>query len=531
MIRKHALLLLTFCAVLYACHNKAHKDVVQDTSITDETSFNNKFLDSAHLDAFLSKYDTLKNYRSQYFDFYKQRNYEYAWFDSAGITDQVHNFINLLNSGISTLEDSSLYNAPLYNLVNNLSSSDATKYKDSIPYAELQLTGQFFRYASKMYKGTDADISQLGWFIPRKKVDLTALLDSVLSTKATETDQYVPQSSQYKKLLAFLPKFYEMQKQAQADTIPWPAKPIHKGEKSELIPAIKQRLVLWGHLETNDSTNVLDTSLFRAAKEFQRRMGLSVDGVIGARMIEQLNVPISKRLQQILINLERLRWMPPDADTNYVFVNIPEYKLYVYDSSNLQYTMNVIVGSAANNTVIFNGNLKYIVFAPYWNVPESIVQKEVVPSMAKDPNYLAKNNMEITGKSHGLPIVRQKPGGNNSLGLVKFLFPNNYNIYFHDTPNRDLFDISSRSLSHGCIRLGEPMKFAQYLLRNDTTTYPAHKIDSLMHGTKEYWVSLAKPLPVFIGYFTAWVDGDGILNFRKDIYKHDEEMAAKLFTK
>ena len=151
--------------------------------------------------------------------------------------------------------------------------------------------------------------------------------------------------------------------------------------------------------------------------------------------------------------------------------------------------------------------------------------------MAKDPNYLTKNNMEITGKSHGLPIVRQKPGGNNSLGLVKFLFPNNYNIYFHDTPAKALFSKDKRAYSHGCIRLSEPLKMAEYLLRNDTTTYPAHKIDSLMHGDKEYWVSLAKPLPVFIGYFTAWVDRDGILNFRKDIYKHDEEMAAKLFTK
>jgi len=531
MIKKYALLLLAFCAVLYACHNKPGKAVVQDTSITHQTSFNNRFLDSAQLDDFLSKNDTFKNYRGQYFDFYKQRNYEYAWFDSAGMTEQVHNFINLLNSSIGDLEDSSLYNASLYGLINNMSGSDSARYHDSIPNAELLLTGQFFSYAAKVYKGSDMDISQLGWFIPRKKVDLTALLDSALHSKATETDQYVPLNSQYKKLVAFLPKYYEMQKVAPADSIPWPAKPVHKGEKNDIIPAVKDRLVLFGDLDVNDSTKVLDTALFRAAKAFQRRMGLSADGVIGAKMVEQLNVPVAKRVQQILINLERLRWMPPDVDTNYVFVNIPEYKLYVFDSGALQYTMNVIVGSAANNTVIFNGNLKYIVFAPYWNVPESIVEKEIVPSMKKDPNYITKNNMEITGKSHGLPIVRQKPGGNNSLGLVKFLFPNNYNIYFHDTPNRDLFDASNRNLSHGCIRLGEPMKFAQYLLRADTTTYPTRKIDSLMHGTKEYWVSLKKPLPVFIGYFTAWVDRSGVLNFRKDIYNHDDKMATKLFVK
>ncbi|HWB26080.1 MAG TPA: L,D-transpeptidase family protein [Chitinophagaceae bacterium] len=531
MSKKYALLFSAFCMVWCACHNKQRKTVVQDTTINHQTSFNNRFIDSASIDNFLSRNDTFKNYRDQYFDFYKQRNYEYAWFDSAGITNEVHNFINLLNASISDLEDSSLYNPGLYGLVSKLSGSNAGDYTDSIPEAELSLTGQFFMYAAKVYKGTDADISQLGWFIPRKKINLAALLDSVIAAHATATDQFAPLNSQYKKLVTFLSRYSDMEKDYPADTIAYPAKPVHKGEKSPVIEGIKQRLFVLGDLDYNDSTSTFDTALLRATKIFQRRMGLGVDGVIGAKMIAELNVPIAQRVQQILINLERLRWMPPDVDTNYVFVNIPEYRLYVYDSGRLQFTMNVIVGSAANNTVIFNGNLKYIVFAPYWNVPESIVQKEIVPSMKKDPNYLTKNNMEITGHSHGLPIVRQKPGGNNSLGLVKFLFPNNYNIYFHDTPNRELFDASNRNLSHGCIRLGEPMKFAEYLLRNDTTTYPEHKIDSLMHGTKEYWVTLPKPLPVFIGYFTAFVDRNGVLNFRRDIYKHDEEMAAKLFTK
>jgi murein L,D-transpeptidase YcbB/YkuD len=202
----------------------------------------------------------------------------------------------------------------------------------------------------------------------------------------------------------------------------------------------------------------------------------------------------------------------------------------VYDSGNVVLSMNVIVGSAANNTVIFNGNLKYIVFAPYWNVPPSIVKKEILPAISRNPNYLAKNNMEITGHSGGLPEVRQKPGEKNSLGLVKFLFPNNFNIYLHDTPNRDLFTESSRGFSHGCIRISEPKKFAEYLLRNDTVNYPSAKIDSLMHNPKEKWVTLNKTVPVFIGYFTAWVDKQGVLNFRKDIYKHDEVMASKLFT-
>jgi murein L,D-transpeptidase YcbB/YkuD len=249
-------------------------------------------------------------------------------------------------------------------------------------------------------------------------------------------------------------------------------------------------------------------------------------------MVKELNISIPQRIQQLLVNMERARWMPAEPDTNYILVNIPEYKMHVFDSGKLAFDMNVIVGTSTNNTVIFNGNLKYIVFSPYWNIPVSIVEKEVVPSMKKDKNYLQKNNMEITGKSNGLPVVRQKPGNNNSLGLVKFLFPNNYDIYFHDTPNRDLFSVANRSFSHGCIRIGDPKKFAQYLLRSDTATiWKSKTIDSCMHLKTEKWVTLKKTLPVFIVYFTTWVDKNGILNFRKDIYGHDDKMSEKLFVK
>ena len=529
MNRKHTYLFLTICVVLFACNHKKKKEIVQDTSITKQTSFNNLFLDSAVLENFINTNDTFKNYRDQYFDFYKERNYEYAWFDSTGIGEQAHNFINLLDNTISSLEDSSLYNPKLYSLYDALSGPDSAKNRGSIPETELYLTGQFFAYAAKVYKGTDSDIAQLGWFIPRKKVNITALLDSVIHSKATETDQFVPLNSQYKKLEAFLPKYYALQKKGGWDSIPRPTKTLHKGEHATIIPAIKERLFELGDLEQADSTNVYDSLMLTAVKQFQQRMGLGADGVIGGKMVDELNVPVDTRVQQILVNLERLRWMPKDDDSNYIFVNIPEYKLYVYDSAQLSFTMNVIVGTAANSTVIFNGNLKYVVFAPYWNVPPSIVQKEVVPGIKNNPNYLAKNDMEITGHSDGLPVVRQKPGQKNSLGLVKFLFPNNYNIYFHDTPNRTLFTAASRSFSHGCIRLGEPKKFAQYLLRADTAKYSSYKIDSLMNNSKETWVTLPKTVPVFIGYFTAWVDKDGILNFRKDIYKHDEAMAGKLF--
>ena len=359
------------------------------------------------------------------------------------------------------------------------------------------------------------------------------MLDSSLKSKLTATDQFKPLNAQYKLLQENLVKYFDLDKITANtwDSIPAAAKLLlKKGDSSEIIVQIKNRLFLLGDMSVADSSQKYDSVLFLAAKRFQRRMGLSIDGVIGAKMIQELNVPVKQRIQQLLVNMERVRWMPPEKDTNYIMVNIPEYKMHVYDSGKQIFDMNVIVGKASNSTVIFNGNLKYIVFSPYWNVPTSIVQKEIVPGMKRDKNYIQRNNIEITGTSNGLPLVRQKPGPNNSLGLVKFLFPNNYDIYLHDTPNHELFNVSSRSFSHGCIRIAEPKKFAQYLLRSDTaTTWKSNVIDSSMHLPKERWVTLKKTIPVFIVYFTAWVDKNGLLNFRKDIYGHDEKMSEKLF--
>ena len=534
MKHKHTFIFISLILILISCNNKQKKRIERDTTINGKTSFNNLFVDSVQVENFLAGHSEFKIFEDQYLDFYKQRNYEYAWFDSSGLVEQSHNFINLLNNTISDLQDSSLYNAPLFGLYEAL-EKDAQDHKKKIDIeqTELLFTGQFFKYAAKVYKGSDIDAEELGWFIPRKKVDLTALLDSSLKSKLTATDQFKPLNAQYKLLQENLVKYFDLDKITANtwDSIPAAAKLLlKKGDSSEIILQIKNRLFLLGDMSVADSSQKYDSVLFLAAKRFQRRMGLSIDGVIGAKMIQELNVPVKQRIQQLLVNMERVRWMPPEKDTNYIMVNIPEYKMHVYDSGKQIFDMNVIVGKASNSTVIFNGNLKYIVFSPYWNVPTSIVQKEIVPGMKRDKNYIQRNNMEITGTSNGLPLVRQKPGPNNSLGLVKFLFPNNYDIYLHDTPNHELFNVSSRSFSHGCIRIAEPKKFAQYLLRSDTATiWKSNVIDSSMHLPKERWVTLKKTVPVFIVYFTAWVDKNGLLNFRKDIYGHDEKMSEKLF--
>jgi murein L,D-transpeptidase YcbB/YkuD len=527
--------ILFACVLLFLFFNsckyfKRKKVVQRDMTITKTTSFNSLFFDSLHINSFLTQNLQYEPFTDQFFDFYSHRNYQYAWFDNLGLSEQAQNFINLQNNYITDVADSSLFNASLQQLVDtlNIQKAKPALSDPKVLQTELLLTGQFFRYAAKVYKGSDIDATQLGWFIPRKKIDLTALLDSSLKSKAKETDQFVPQNSQYKKLQEQLSKYIALEKQDFADTIAWVKKSLQKGDSVYAIMQIKQRLQLFGDMESGDTSKMFDSTLFNATKNFQQRMGLGIDGVIGNKMIAELNVPVSRRIRQLLVNMERVRWMPAEKDTNYILVNIPEYKMHVYDSGRLLFDMNVIVGTTANSTVIFNGNLKYVVFSPYWNVPESIVRKEIMPGITRNPNYLSKNNMEITGYAGKTPIVRQKPGPRNSLGLVKFLFPNNYHIYFHDTPNRNLFAQSTRSFSHGCIRLGEPKKFAAYLLRFDSS-WNSDNIESAMHLAKEKWVTIKKSVPVFIVYFTAWVDKDGLLNFRKDIYGHDEKMAEKLF--
>ena len=202
--------------------------------------------------------------------------------------------------------------------------------------------------------------------------------------------------------------------------------------------------------------------------------------------------------------------------------------LHMYEGKNKVWDMAVVVGKSGHNTMMFNGDLNQIVFSPYWNVPPSIVKNEILPAMEKNPGYLASQNMEITGNSNGLPEIRQLPGNGNALGKVKFLFPNSFNIYFHDTPSKSLFERDKRAFSHGCIRLSDPDKMAEYLLRHQPEWTP-ERIQEAMNSDTEKYVKLKDPVPVIITYYTAWVDEAGKLNFRDDIYKHDDKLASKMF--
>jgi murein L,D-transpeptidase YcbB/YkuD len=305
-------------------------------------------------------------------------------------------------------------------------------------------------------------------------------------------------------------------------------KKIKPGISNPYIALVKKRLQQTGQFTESDTSMTYTAALEASVKKVQATHGLKPDGIITSALIDELNIPAAARLQQLLVNMERMRWMPATTKGKLILVNIPEFILHARDGSDTAFNMNIVAGKEGHSTVMFSGSLNQIVFSPYWNLPQSIVEKEVLPGMEKNNNYLEAHDMEITGKEDGIPVIRQLPGEKNELGKVKFLFPNSFNIYFHDTPHKELFSRTNRAFSHGCIRLGDPKKMAQFLLQ-DQQKWTSEKIDSAMNSGKEQFVQVKEPVPVLIYYYTTWVDDAGNLQWRKDIYGHDGKMARKLF--
>jgi murein L,D-transpeptidase YcbB/YkuD len=220
--------------------------------------------------------------------------------------------------------------------------------------------------------------------------------------------------------------------------------------------------------------------------------------------------------------------MPQQTDSSRIEVNIPSQMLYAYTDSGKAFEMPVIIGKEGSGTVMFSSEVNQVVFNPTWNIPESIVRDEIMPKMKSDASYLKKHNIEVVKQSDSLPVLRQLPGKENPLGKVKFLFPNTHDIYLHDTPNKELFAKNERTISHGCIRVADAAKLAQYLLR-DQPEWTAQKIKAAMNGGKEQTVTLKTKQPVNITYFTAWVDENGMMSFRPDVYNHDKDAIEKMF--
>ena len=528
-----SLFIIFFALLIFnSCHGKQAKiiSVERDTTITPKTSFSKLFLDSIKLETFIKEQEPGDTDAVQLRNFYKGRNYQFAWFTEDGIAEYTRSFWNLHKNNISNSGDTTLKYRSLHQHIDLMMNEDTlfNTVTERILHTELQLTLQFFDYTSNAYSGK-VNPRELQWYIPRKKINASVLLDSLIARDGKNLEDWEPVNIFYKRLKIKLLQYYEFDKAGGWKEIAFDKLNKYKpGDTALIIKKVKQRLQISGEYKSIDTTEYYTSGLTPVIKVMQKGFGLKEDGVITAELIKELNVTVNERIKQLLLNLERMKWVPETPEGAFIIVNIPEFRLHMFEAAKKVFSINIVVGKAAHNTVIFTGELKYVVFSPYWNIPRSIVRNEILPVIRRNPNYLSKMNMEQTGFSDGLPVIRQKPGGKNALGRVKFIFPNNYNIYFHDTPSKSLFNQEARAFSHGCIRLAEPEKLAIYLLRNQPE-WTIQRINIAMSSTKEKWVTLKEKLPVFISYFTAWVDSEGLLNFRDDIYGHDKKLAKHLF--
>lgn len=506
---------------------KEKKTSKRDYSITSASAYNSLFLDSMTVEDYMSKNNFDKSLSRRVRSFYNTRNYEFAWFAPEGLTQQAFGFWSLKNYSGDTAAKSKNFQNTMEGLMADTDLVVKSTDK-SIINTELRLTQYLIDYTKNNYEKGYVKRKEVERFVPFKKVDPIYIADSLLNKKHNDDKYFADVNTDYSLLKDQLAKYVAVAKHGGWPSFENDPKKYQAGKESPAILNMKKMLFITGDLPHTDTTFAFDENLKEGIKNFQKRFGYTPNGVVSSSLLKEMNIPAIDRVKQILINMDRMRWMPQEPAGKLMLVNIPEFTLHVYDGKSKVFDMAVVVGKEGHNTTTFSDKLTTIVFSPYWNVPESIVKNEVLPGIARDASYLESHNMEQYGGTDAAPLIRQKPGNDNSLGQVKFLFPNSFNIYFHDTPAKSLFSKDQRAYSHGCIRLAEPAKLADYLLKDDAK-WTTDKIDEAMNSGEEKFVSVGKPVPVFITYYTTWVDNAGQLNFRNDIYGHDKEIATKMF--
>jgi L,D-transpeptidase YcbB len=426
----------------------------------------------------------------------------------------------------------------------------------TIAHFDAALTVSAMRYISDLHIGrVNPKHFKFGIDVAQKSYDLPQfLLQKLLpATSIPEVLNAVePPYYGYQRTEAALQNYLALADQDHSPPLPEVQKTLAPGDPYAGAEALAQRLQLIGDLPKGPvgdlKPGIYEGPLVDGVKHFQSRHGLNPDGRLGKDTLRQLNTPLSVRIQQLDDALERWRWLPVDFPTLPVAVNIPEFVLRVFSPDHrIALRMNVVVGKAVRNeTPVFAKDMKYIVFRPYWNVPYSITRGEIIPALTKDSGYLARKNFEITDPSgrivtssavsadvlaqlrSGKLLVRQRPGPTNSLGLVKFMFPNEHNVYLHSTPAQALFSESRRDFSHGCIRVQKPAELAAWLLQGQPKwTLDAVKA-AMQSGPDNQQVNLDKPVPVVIIYLTAVVEENGEVYFFDDIYGHDRSLNAVL---
>ena len=484
--------------------------------------------------------------------FYKTKNYQLSWNSGKKPSGDSRFILNKLTLAFEEGLDPDDYH--VYDLLELQSKIYNNKsYINIFELIELDLllSGAFLTYAWHIENGRiDPGEKDWRWAFDLPTEPVAARLSQALQNNnlKQELEALLPHHDQYEALKKGLEEL-----RAIAHKGGWPLLPsnlrLRHGDSSEYVPLLRERLIasndlrnLWKNKLNNPE---FDEQLQEALAQFQRRHGLEEDGILGKETLSMLNTPVEEMINIIEINLERLRWLPNNMKNakNYLLVNLPEYKLKVYENNKQVWDMRIIVGKSYKHaTPILHDELEYLVFSPTWGVPKKIIRNEIMPMVKRDPGFLQRNGYQLYVKGRSGPVdpntinwddgddnlsVIQSPGPGNALGLVKFIMPNKYNIYLHDTPNDYLFNRTKRDFSHGCIRLEKPRELAEYLLR-DNKEWDNNRIGEYMFKGHSSTVWLDEPVPVYIMYQTAFMDNDGMINFREDIYDHDKNQTKML---
>jgi murein L,D-transpeptidase YcbB/YkuD len=398
---------------------------------------------------------------------------------------------------------------------------------------DVHLTYFFLKYAADLSGRFDPKTAGPFWLTRPPPRDLAPWLEQVLESRQVVAAfaALSPEPSAYGTLKQALLRYRGIERNGGWPVLP-PRLALRRGSRSPQVSVLRARLAAEGHLPSPPAagtSDVYDPPLVEAVKVFERRHGLAADGVVDAALVEALNVPAGERIRQIELNLERWRWLPRDRGRRSVVVNVPSFRLTAYDDGQPTLAMKVVTGKPDSPTPIFSGEMTTVVFSPYWNVPPTIAADEIIPAVLRDPGYLRRHNMEavrgmqVVGYAalrRGDVQIRQRPGTRNALGLVKFVFPNPFNVYLHDTPADALFARPSRAFSHGCIRVEKPLELARWVL-SEMPQWTPRAIGAAMRSGRERHLALPEPIPVYITYQTVEATPDGTVFFWPDAYGHD----------
>ena len=506
--------MLLFVSLLTGC-KKSEEKIAAEKAKFD--------IDSTQIDAFFVKHPEFKEYSKDITELNRKNDWRFLWYDEEGRND----FAEVLYDRARQIEKEGVpAELPYQKEFSDLFDDDRKKPDLN---KELLISSMYFFYAKKVYDGLDPRQSkQMGWFLPRQRVPYAEYLAELMKDPDLLNKDEETMIAPYYQLRKSLQHYRVIRDKGGWGKIEIPkgSKGLKPGDTGIAVAQLRKRLVFSGDLAKDSGSRVYDSELTEAVRNWEIRHNLEPDGKLTGKMIDELNIPVEERIKTIIVNMERCRWVSPSIYDNkeFIAVNIPSYTLDYTRNGKRVLHSNVVVGKELNKTVVFSGKMSYLVFSPYWNVPKSILEKEIKPALEKDPGYLEKHNMEW----HENDQVRQRPGPDNSLGLVKFMFPNSNNIYLHDSPAKSLFNREERAFSHGCVRVQKARELA-IMITDDLPGWNAARVDEAMNSGTEQSVPLKRKIPVYIAYFTAWPDEHGHISFYEDIYKRDARLAHTLY--